>query len=104
MLQHNAYARDAWLEARKMLAQFIQEGVTPAEMRQRNRSRLDSAQRTWSVTKGAKLAEFDTIAWSRTIASVRLEDVESYCADIKLWAISVLEDTEPMAQGLTIEP
>jgi hypothetical protein len=23
MLQHNAYSRDVWLEARKMLAQFI---------------------------------------------------------------------------------
>lgn len=100
MLQHNTYARDAWLEARKMLAQFIQEDVTPAEMRQRKRSKFDSAQRTWSVTKGAKLLEFDTIAWSRTIASVRLEDAETYCSDVRLWAVSVLEGTERLRRSL----
>jgi hypothetical protein len=71
-------------------------------MRQRNRSRFDSAQRTWRVTKGAKLAEFDTIAWSRTIAGVRLDDPETYCSDIKLWAMSVLEDTELLVQSLNV--
>lgn len=93
MLQHNAYSRDGWLEVRKMLAQFIQEGVTPAEMRRQKRARLDSGKRTWSVTKGAKLSEFDSIAWSRTIAGVRLDNPDIYCEDVKEWAKSVLEDT-----------
>jgi len=93
MLQHNAYSRDVWLEARKMLAQFVQKGVTPAAMRRQNRSRFDSGRRTWSVTKGAKLSEFDTITWSRTIADVRLDYPEVYCTDVKQWAKSILEDT-----------
>lgn len=107
MLQHNAYSRQVWLEARKMLAQFIQEGVTPAEMRNRIRSKFDSAKRAkrpWRVTKGAKLAEFDSIVWSRTIADVRLDDAGTYCSDVKLWAISVLQDTETLIQKLNIEP
>ena len=104
MLQHNAYSREVWLEARNMIAQFIRAGVTPAEKRQQNRPRFDSGRRVWSVTKGAKLSEFDTIAWSRTIASLRLDDPESYCAGVKLWATCILADTEPLMRALNIEP
>jgi len=81
-----------------MLAQFIEGGVTPAAMRKRNRSKYDSAHRTWSVTKGQKLQEFDAIVWSRTIADVRLDDPETYCSDVKLWAVCVLKDTETLMQ------
>jgi hypothetical protein len=97
MLQHNAYSREAWVEARKMVAQCIQDGVTPAEIREMNRSKFDRGRRKWSVTKGAKLAEFDTIVWSRTIADVRLDDPEVYCADVKLWAMSVLSDSQSVS-------
>jgi uncharacterized protein YecE (DUF72 family) len=94
MLQHNAYSRVAWLEARRMLALYIQEGVSPTELRRRGRQSLDSGQRDWSVTKGVKLAEAEEIPWSRSIADVRLEEAEAYCADVEAWAKSVLEDTE----------
>ncbi|MBI3942354.1 MAG: hypothetical protein HY326_05020 [Chloroflexi bacterium] len=101
MLQHNAYSRDVWLEARKMIAQFVQENVTPAEIRKRNRSGLDSRQRKWSITKGAKLAEFDTIVWSRTIADVRLDNPTVYCADVELWAQSILADTQVLVRSVS---
>ncbi|GIK74587.1 MAG: hypothetical protein BroJett021_35750 [Chloroflexota bacterium] len=94
MLQHNAYARDAWLQARTMLAQFVRDDVTPAEMRQKNRSQLDSGQRAGHINRGAKLTEFDTIRWTSTIADVRFDDCEIYCADVARWALSVLADTE----------
>jgi hypothetical protein len=99
MLQHNAYSRDGWMETRNMLAQFIREGAPPAGIRRRNRSRLDSGHRTWSVTQGAKLSEFDTIVWTRTIADVRLDDPEVYGADVKLWAASLLTDTDALASA-----
>jgi hypothetical protein len=104
MLQHNAYSRNVWLEARKMIVQFTQEGMTPAEMREQNRSRLDSGHRTWSVTKGVKLSEFDNIVWSRTIADVRLDNPEVYCTDVNDWALSVLEDTDALVRNLKTEP
>jgi hypothetical protein len=100
MLQHNEYSRDTWLEARKMIAQFIQEGATPLAMRKQNRSRMDSLQRTWSVTKGEKLSEFDTIAWTHTIADVRLDNPEIYCSDVRLWTAGILKDTESLMQEL----
>jgi hypothetical protein len=98
MLQHNAYSAEVWPEARNMLARFIREGLTPVQIRRQNRSRFDSRRRNWSVTRGAKLPEFDAILWSRTIADVRLEDPETYCKDVKLWAETVLADTEVLVQ------
>ena len=94
MLQHNLYSREAWLEAREMVAQFIHQGITPSDVRRQNRKRLDSSQRRWSVTKGAKMSGLDGIVWTRTIADVRLDTPDLYCADVKLWAAGVLSDTE----------
>jgi hypothetical protein len=98
MLQHNAYSAEVWLEARNMLARFIRDGLTPEQVRRQNRSRFDSRYRSWSVTTGAKLPEFDSIVWTRTIADVRIEDPETYCKDVTLWAERVLSDTEVRIQ------
>jgi hypothetical protein len=84
MLQHNLYSRDGWLEARRMVAQTVIHETTPAEIREKNWRKLASGQRKWSVTKGEKLAEFEAIRWSLTIA------------DVKHWAMCVLEDTHWM--------
>ncbi len=94
MLQHNAYSHNAWLRARAMLAQFVQNGVTPATMRQQTRTLLDSRRRAGHITRGAKLAGVATIHWTYTIAEVRLDNCEVYCADVHQWALSILADTE----------
>lgn len=93
MLQHNLYSREGWLETRALVRQTISQEYTSADIRKMNRDRLDSGVRKWSITKGAKLAEFATIRWSRTIADLRLENPEDYVSDVKQWAVSVLEDT-----------
>jgi hypothetical protein len=98
MLQHNAYSAEVWPEARNILARFIRDGMTPVQIRRQNRSRLDSRHRSWSITKGAKLPEFDSIVWTRTIADVRLDDPETYCKDVIVWAERVLADTEGLIQ------
>jgi hypothetical protein len=100
MLQHNAYSRDVWLEARNMVTQFLDKGITPLSIRKQNRQKLDSGHRTWSVTKGAKLSEFYSIHWSRTIADVRLDSPEHFCADVRVWAASILEDSEDLVHHL----
>lgn len=100
MLQHNAYSREVWLEARRMLERFIQEGVLPTEVRAENRGRYNSKHRTWHVTRGPRLAEFDQITWSFTLLDVRLDDAEIYCADVRRWAVSILEDTAGLMHSL----
>ncbi len=100
MLQHNAYSREGWLAARDLVAQSLQHGMTPAELLKEKRSSVDSGSRKWSITRGKKIPGFDRIVWTRTIAAVRLDDPETYCADVKLWAASVLADTESRIREL----
>ena len=99
MLQHNAYSRRGWLAARQLLHQFIYEGLTPIQARRQSRRTMDSGQGTWSLTKGDKLTQVDDIIWTRTIADVRIDTAEHYCADVRDWAIAVLADTEPLVRA-----
>jgi hypothetical protein len=96
MLQHNAYSRQGWLGTRELLVQFIEQDKTPAEVRAQNRRKLDSHQRKWSITKGERIST-EGLTWTRTIAAVRLDNPDTYCADVELWAKSVLADTEKWA-------
>lgn len=99
MLQHNAYSRRGWLGTRELLVQFIQGDKTPAQVRAQNRRQLDSQQRKWSITKGEKIS-LEGLSWSRTIADVRLDTPEIYCADVELWAKYVLADTAALIRDL----
>lgn len=96
MLQHNAYSREGWLDARRFLTQFVCEGKSPSIIRNYNRAELDSRNRKWSITHGAKLVGVENIVWTRTVADVRLNDAETYCADVWQWAASVLLDSETL--------
>jgi hypothetical protein len=94
MLQHNAYSREGWLEVRKLLSKFIYAGWTPAMARREARVSADSGHRTFSFTKGPKLPGVEQIVWRYTIANVRLDNAEFYCADVRHWAESILADSE----------
>jgi hypothetical protein len=93
MLQHNVYSREGWLNARELLRQFVEDGLLPAEARRRSRVQVDSGHRSWSFTRGAKLPGVERIHWTFTVADVRLDTPEHYCADVRRWAESVLADS-----------
>jgi hypothetical protein len=100
MLQHNAYSREGWIEVRKLLSKFVYGGWTPAMARRQNRANADSGHRTWSFAKGAKLPGVENIVWNYTIADVRLDTAETYCADVHHWAESILADSEQLIHKL----
>lgn len=95
-LQHNAYSHQAWLIARQGVSQAVNLGITPGEVRMGTRRALDSGNREWNVTRGARMPGADTLQWTRTIADVRTNDPELYGADVRDWAKSVLSDTESL--------
>ena len=99
MLQHNVYSREGWLNARELLRQFIEEGLPPAEARRRNRIRVDSRHRSWSITRGQKLPGVERIRWTFTVADVRLDTPEHYCLDVRRWAESVLADSVELSRS-----
>ncbi|HEY1017008.1 MAG TPA: DUF5946 family protein [Herpetosiphonaceae bacterium] len=91
MLQHNRYSREGWLATRKLLGRFL-DGLTPAE----GRREINEAQRGGkgpSLIRGPKLAAVAEIRWGETIAGVRLDTAENYCADVRRWAAAVCADS-----------
>jgi len=99
MLQHNAYSREGWLHSHTLLQQFVQQNLDPQFVRRRDRDKVDSGQRNWSLTKGPKLPGVEQIVWHCTVADVRLDTAEHYCADVRRWAVSVLADAATLLQG-----
>ena len=98
MLQHNGYSRRGWLEVYTLLAEFV-GGLHPDEARARVRSEVGSNKRTWSFTRGEKLVGVAGIAWTRTIAEVRLDTAEHYCADVRAWAASIIADAGELVRA-----
>jgi predicted trehalose synthase len=100
MLQHNRYSREGWVCTRQLLAQFVGGDLTPGEALRHTRSMLAGGRRTWSFTRGPRLAEVEQIVWTRTVADVRADTPEHYCADVRAWAAAVLVDTAALIQTL----
>ena len=128
-LQHNLYSPQGWLEGRRLLARFMLEGASPAELRRQEGPRLQSGQRSWRVTggpppsggdrpsgkntqgiknmpsgetmpSGEDLPGFESLTWSRSIADLHLDDPQTYSAGVQQWARSVLQDTQAFVEGL----
>jgi hypothetical protein len=99
MLQHNAYTREGWLSVRDLLRQFVEDGLPPSEARRRGRLQVDGGQRSWSFTRGPKLPGVEQIHWTMTVAEVRLDSPEHYCADVRRWAASVLADSAAVVKA-----
>jgi hypothetical protein len=100
LLQHNFYSRPGWLAVYRLLHEFVYDGLTPAAARRRLQRPMGSDQRQWSLVNGPKLPGVEDIAWSFTIAEVRLDTAEHYQADVRAWAEAVLADSaELVAQN-----
>ena len=98
LLQHNMYSREGWLMTRECLRKFLNCNTLTSMNADWDRTKFDSGHRTWNFTKGGKLAGVENILWSRTIADVRLDTADQYCADVLSWGKSILVDTEALIQ------
>ncbi|HRN50934.1 MAG TPA: DUF5946 family protein [Anaerolineales bacterium] len=96
-LQHNMYSREGWLAVHKLLSEFVFDGLAPEDARQKIARQVDSGNRTFSIVRGEKLLGVEQIAWGLTIADVRLDTAEHYCADVRRWARQVCKDGAALA-------
>jgi hypothetical protein len=88
-LQHpSLYSPEGLNEARRLLAEFVEHGMSPAEVRKRNRVRLDSGKRDWKIKATATShGSYDPpIPWTMTAADVVVGGAESYCDRVRQWA------------------
>ncbi len=88
-LQHPSLYSPAGLdEARHLLAEFVEQGASPSEVRQRNQARVDSSRRDWKIkgTVASHGAYDPPIDWTMTAADVVAGGSENYCANVRTWA------------------
>lgn len=97
-LQHNLYSKDGWLATRERLSAFLATEHPPGPARDPDRTRFSSANRRFRFTRGDKLAGVETIRWSITIADIRLDTPELYCAGVSTWGRSILADSEDLVR------
>jgi hypothetical protein len=89
-LQHpSLYTPEGLIFARQLLVDFVVEGVTPEEVRWRNRARLDSRHRTWKISKGVPGAYARPVQWTMTAADATAGGMAGYCDSVRAWARSV---------------
>lgn len=96
MIQHGRYSNEALIQVQSMLHAFLEKPMTVPQLRQMAAQRMNSQARTWKVRHSEDDPPFPKVAWSITIIDVAQnsqegQDVEQYCAQVKQWARSTLE-------------
>ena len=93
-LQHPSLYSAAGLQhARGLLASFVAEGLSPEDVRQRQRAVVDSGGRRWSVTArpGNHGAYQPPPLWTMRAADVVAGGMDNYVANVRSWAKSIAE-------------
>lgn len=104
MLQHAGYSSSGWQMARFLLSGFLHGGWCVDETGRWLRAELASGRYRDRLTADAPLPELESIIWSSTLADVRLHSSAIYCADVRHWAQSVLDDTAEIAGSIGRSP
>jgi uncharacterized protein DUF5946 len=93
-LQHpSLYSPEGLRGAIRLLADFLERGLTTEQVRKRDRATLNSRERTWKI-KGTPASHgvYDPpIQWTMTAANVIADGVDNYCDSVRIWARSVYE-------------
>jgi hypothetical protein len=98
MLQHpSRLTAEGWLATRTLLQAFLQEGRTPAAVRREDRRLLDSGARSIKLKNRAAAPVVRARFWPATLADVRRESGEAYCASVTQWATAALAAALAMA-------
>lgn len=88
-LQHPSLYSPAGLAwARAALAEFVEQGMPPQELRRRSRRALDSGTRAWNVT-GAPASYAVQPRWATTVVDAASGGLDGYKARVAAWARSV---------------
>lgn len=93
-LQHPQQMSPEWLQgAQWQLVQFLEQGVSPQEMRQQMAKHVDSGKRDYTMTaRPDSHAGYQyPITWTMTAKDVINAGIEQYYPSVEKWARSILE-------------
>ena len=91
-LQHpGLYSPEGLQYARKLLADFLAGGLSPAKVRRQQRDQVDSGKRQFKITSspGSQGAYPTPIHWSMTVADVVAAGKARYPVSVRAWAESI---------------
>lgn len=91
-VQHpSLYSPDGLRLGLDLLAQFVDEGVAPQEVRHRNRQNVASKKRAFKITgtPQAQGAYDRAVGWTMTAATVTVGGGENYVENVRHWAQSM---------------
>jgi|SRR5579871_2122543 len=93
-LQHpHLYSPQGLEEATRLLVAFVEQQVTPQEMRRRLSGAVDSGKRAWKIsgTPDAHGAYARPIHWPITVGHITAGDLDGYIERVQAWVRSALE-------------
>jgi hypothetical protein len=93
-LQHpSLYSPDGLENAKGLLIQFFEEGVTPQEVRKKNSAALDSGTRKFKIagTPESYGKYAHPVQWTMTAADVVAGGMDNFYANVEKWADSILK-------------
>ncbi|MBZ0308548.1 MAG: DUF5946 family protein [Anaerolineae bacterium] len=93
-LQHpSLYSTDGLEAAKKLLVEFLENGLSPEQVRKQYASQVDSGQRTWKIKATLQAhGAYDTrMEWTMTAGEVVTGGAEHYVENVRAWARSVLD-------------
>jgi hypothetical protein len=93
-LQHpSLYSLEMMPHAILLLADFVESGITPQEVRQRDRDRVDSGKRNWKITATPESqgAYANPIPWPITVADVIRAGEPRYRDSVWAWSRSMMD-------------
>jgi hypothetical protein len=94
-LQHpSLYSPQGLSGAKKLLVDFVERGISPQYVRQRDRDKVDSGNRKHKIkgTAASHGAYVYPVRWTMTAADVTAGGLNNYVENVNLWAKSVLND------------
>jgi len=98
MIQHGRYSDEAlaWIEQK--LRAYLQDGITPEQIRRQAARETGQSVRTWKVTRQPGVQPLPRIPWSMTISDVasQYQDVNSYRDLVTQWARTTLQEMSPL--------
>ncbi|MGI5836593.1 MAG: DUF5946 family protein [Chloroflexota bacterium] len=93
-LQHpSLYSPESLADARRLLFEFLERGVSSEEIRKRRQTELDSRNRKWKIKGTAAIhGSYDPpVRWTITAVDVIAGGIDRYCDSVRAWARSILD-------------
>lgn len=92
-MQHpSLYSPETLAGSKDMLRDFVEGGVTPAQMRHKMKTKVSSTNRNWKVTgTPERHGKYEhPITWTMTAADVVNAGAEAYIESVREWARQAL--------------